>query len=187
MHFAIPYDARMFPSELATSIPSCVLRQWRSQDKAALVRHANNRNVSRHLLDRFPFPYTDADADRWLAIAAGEGDDIHRAIEVDGEAAGGISAMRGGGNARFTAEIGYWLGEAHWGRGVMSATVRAFCGALFAHTDLERIEAGAFAGNTASHRVLEKSGFVRFGVRERYFHKDGAFIDDLMFARLRPR
>ena len=177
----------MFPLELTTEVPFCALRPWRLADKASLVRHANNRNVSRHLLDRFPFPYTEADADRWLAIATAEGPDIHYAIAVDGEAAGGISAMRGSGNARFTAEIGYWLGEAHWGRGAMSATVRAFCDALFAHTDLERIEAGAFAGNTASHRVLAKTGFAQFGVRERYFHKDGAFIDDLMFARLRPR
>lgn len=177
----------MFPRELATEAPRCVLRPWRLEDRASLIRHANNRNVSRHLLDRFPFPYTDAVADRWLAIATAEGTDIHRAIAIDGEAAGGISAMRGSENTRFTAEIGYWIGEAHWGRGAMTATVRAFCDALFAHTDLERIEAGAFAVHIASHRVLEKSGFTRFGVRERYFHKDGAFIDDLMFARLRVR
>ena len=181
------YDAPMLPREIATAVPHCILRPWRLEDKASLIRHANNRNVSRHLLDRFPFPYTDADADRWLGIATAQGNDIHLAVEVDGEAAGGISAMRGSGNARFTAEIGYWLGEAHWGRGIATAAVRAFCAAIFAHTDLERIEAGAFAGNIASQRVLAKSGFTRFGVRERYFHKDGAFIDDVMFALLRSR
>lgn len=177
----------MLPREIATEVPRCVLRPWRLEDKSSLIRHANNRNVSRHLLDRFPFPYTDADADRWLAIATGTSADMHLAIEVDGEAAGGMSAMRGEGNARFSAEIGYWLGEVHWGRGIATATLRAFCAAIFAHTDLERIEAGAFAGNIASQRVLAKAGFTQFAVRERYFHKDGAFIDDVMFARLRPR
>jgi len=169
----------------------CLLRRWSREDRPSLLRHANNPNVSRHLFDRFPYPYTEADADRWLSIAtadvgAAEGD-IHRTIEVDGDAAGGISAMRGRENARYTVEIGYWLGEAHWGRGLATAAVRAFCDAIFAQTDIERIEAGAFAATIASHRVLEKSGFRRFGVRERHYFKDGAFLDDFMFARLRPR
>lgn len=178
-------------NDTASVTSGCLLRRWSREDRPSLLRHANNPNVSRHLFDRFPYPYTEADADRWLEIATatGEraGEDIHRAIEVDGEAVGGISAMRGAGNARFTVEIGYWLGEAHWGRGLATASVRAFCSAIFAQTDIERIEAGAFAANIASHRVLEKSGFRQIGVRERHFFKDGAFIDDFMFARLRPR
>jgi RimJ/RimL family protein N-acetyltransferase len=95
--------------------------------------------------------------------------------------------MRGEANTRFTAEIGYWLGEQHWGRGIATAAVRALCAALLEHTDLERIEAGSFAGNGASIRVLEKAGFEREGVRRRHMFKDGAFIDEVRFAMLRAR
>jgi len=178
----------MIPNEIMTSVAGCRLRRWRAGDRSSLVLHADNPNVSRQLLDRFPSPYTGADADRWLDIAAAEGHDlVHLAIEVDGEASGGISAMRGAENTRFTAEIGYWLGERHWGRGIGTAAVDALCAALFEHTDLERLEAGTFLENRASQRVLEKSGFVREGVRRRHFYKDGRFIDDVMFARLRAR
>jgi RimJ/RimL family protein N-acetyltransferase len=179
----------MIPTRIDIGLPRCALRAWTHRDRAALVRHADNQRVSRTLLDRFPHPYTDADAERWLDLAAAADgiDAIHLAIEVDGEAAGGISAMRGEANTRFTAEIGYWLGEQHWGRGIATAAVRAFCSALLEHTDLERIEAGSFAGNGASIRVLEKAGFEREGVRRRHFHKDGAFIDDVRFALLRAR
>jgi [ribosomal protein S5]-alanine N-acetyltransferase len=177
----------MFPASIDLPLPGHAVRHWAWSDKPALIRHANNRNVSRALFDRFPFPYTEESAERWLAIATSEGPDIHRAITFDGEAIGGISAMRGSENARYCAEIGYWIGEAHWGRGVMTATVIAFCNALFEHTELERIEAGAFITNPASHRVLEKAGFAREGVLRRKFFKDGEFVDDAVYALLRRR
>ena len=177
----------MIPRRFELPLPGYALRPWAWSDKGSLVRHANNRNVSRALFDRFPFPYTEEAAEQWLAIATSEGNDVHLAVVCEDEAVGGISAMRGGGNARFCAEIGYWIGEAHWGRGVMTAAVRAFCDALFAHSDIERIEAGAFMTNPASHRVLEKAGFAREGVLRRKYFKDGAFIDDAVFALLRPR
>jgi [ribosomal protein S5]-alanine N-acetyltransferase len=177
----------MLPERIDIALPRYALRSWAWSDKDALVRHANNRNVSRALFDRFPFPYTAEAAERWLAIATSEGRDLHYAIACGDEAVGGISAMRGSENTRFCAEIGYWIGESHWGRGVMTATVGAFCEALFRDTDLERIEAGAFLTNPASHRVLEKCGFAREGVLRRKFFKDGEFIDDAAYALLRPR
>lgn len=175
----------MFPQRIELTIPGFALRPWAWSDKHSLMRHADNRNVSRALFDRFPFPYTVEAADRWLSIATSETSDIHLAIEHGTEAIGGISAMRGNENARYGAEIGYWIGEAHWGRGVGSAAVRAFCDALFQHTDIERIEAGAFATNPASHRVLEKAGFAREGHLRRKYFKDGEFIDDVLFGLVR--
>jgi ribosomal-protein-alanine N-acetyltransferase len=177
----------MFPTRIELPLPRYALRPWAWSDRDALLSHANNRNVSRALFDRFPFPYTVEAADRWLAIATSEGRDLHYAIACGDEAVGGISAMRGSENARFCAEIGYWIGESHWGRGVMTATVDAFCEALFRSTDIERIEAGAFLTNPASHRVLEKCGFMREGVMRRKFFKDGEFIDDAVYALLRQR
>ncbi|MEY3025522.1 MAG: hypothetical protein RLZZ238_419 [Planctomycetota bacterium] len=173
------------PLPIPTSIARCRLRRWQASDRRSLVRHANDERVSRMLFDRFPFPYTEADADRWLAIATGAGDDLHLAIELDGEAIGGISAVRGGDVQRFTIELGYWLGESHAGRGIMTAAVHALCDALFAHTETERIEAGTFATNPASARVLEKAGFTCEGTRRRAYCKNGKFIDGLAFARVR--
>jgi RimJ/RimL family protein N-acetyltransferase len=172
---------------IALPIAHCALRAWRDADLRSLQRHADNRNVSRALFDRFPFPYTERDAERWIAIAtAAEPDqDVHLAITVHDEAVGGMSAMRGRENARFTAEVGYWLGEEHWGRGIGTAALAAFAAELFRHTDLERLEAGVFTSNHASMRVLEKAGFTCEGVRRRMFFKHGVFEDDAMYALLR--
>ena len=98
----------------------CVLRRWRAKDIGSLVRHANNMNVSRYLRDRFPYPYTRKDARAFLAVATGAGtDDTKLAIDVDGEAVGGIGVIVGSDVERFSAEVGYWLGEPFWGRGIV--------------------------------------------------------------------
>jgi RimJ/RimL family protein N-acetyltransferase len=159
----------MNPLAIRTSIDRCVLREWRETDIASLARHANNRNVSRFLLDQFPFPYTERDARDWIATATTTLETAHGkhlAIEIEGEAAGGIGAAFGDGNARATAAIGYWIGEAHWGGGIATAAVRAFAEHLLAEhtvgpTAIERLEATVFANNPASIRVLEKAGFAR--------------------------
>ena len=161
----------MNPLAIRTSIDRCVLREWRETDIASLARHANNLNVSRFLLDQFPFPYTERDARDWIATAtakakATETHGMHLAIEIEGEAAGGIGAAFGEGNARATAAIGYWIGEAHWGGGIATAAVRAFAEHLLAEhtvgpTAIDRLEATVFANNPASIRVLAKAGFAR--------------------------
>jgi len=145
------------------ALAGCVLREWRETDVASLARHANNRNVSRFLLDRFPFPYTERDARDWIATATAlaPAHGVHLAIEIDGEAAGGIGAAFGDGDAHATAAIGYWIGEAHWGRGIATAAVRAFAEHVLAEHAIERLEATVFANNPASMRVLAKAGFVR--------------------------
>src|SRR5690606_7656580 len=107
-------------------LTGALVRPWRWGDEASLVRHANNRKVWRNLLDTFPHPYTEADAREWLERrATPEAPVTNFAIEVDGEAAGGIGLRLGEDVARRSAEIGYWLGEAHWGRGIATEAVRA--------------------------------------------------------------
>ena len=95
----------------------CVLRPWREGDEPSLVRHANNYEVWRRLRDRFPHPYTHADAEQWIAFVQRQDPHTQFAIEVRGEATGGIGLEVGSDIERRTAEIGYWLGEAFWGRG----------------------------------------------------------------------
>jgi RimJ/RimL family protein N-acetyltransferase len=163
----------------------CVLRPWRDGDQAALVRHANNRKVWIHLRDRFPHPYTDADADAWIGLSSVLLPDTQFAIEVQGEAAGGIGLDIGQDVHRRSAEVGYWLGEAFWGRGVATEALAAVTELGFAKFDLCRIYACVFEGNPGSVRVLEKAGYAFEGRLRKSVTKAGRTIDQLMYAVVR--
>ncbi len=161
----------------------CVLRPWSEGDEPSLVRHADNYEVWRRLRDRFPHPYTRADAERWIAFAQRQEPQTHFAIEVDGEAVGGIGLEPGSDIERCSAEIGYWLGETFWGRGIITAAVRAVTCYGFETLGLTRIFAVPFANSSASIRVLEKCGYVREGVMRRSAIKEGVVLDQLLYAR----
>jgi ribosomal-protein-alanine N-acetyltransferase len=169
---------------LATDIRGCVLRPWAPADKASLIANANNRNVWRNLADVFPHPYTEADADAWLRSAGPPGRHLSFAIERDGLAVGGIGARAGDGIFARTAHFGYWLGEAHWGHGIMTAAGRAMLGHLRGDGRFARLEAPVFEWNPASMRVLEKLGFVREALLRDSVTKDGQLIDSVLFAYL---
>lgn len=163
----------------------CLVRDWRPDDKAALLRIANNREVWRNLSHRFPHPYTEADADFWFGLMARDPRPTHWAIEVDGAVAGGIGVDPGEGIFAKTARFGYWLGEPFWGRGIMTSAVRATSDYILDHFDLVRLESPVFEWNPASMRVLEKSGFVRECIQRRSIYKDGEIIDAVLFVRIR--
>jgi RimJ/RimL family protein N-acetyltransferase len=167
---------------LPTALPSCILRPWALTDKESLIRNANNRNVWRNLTESFPHPYTEGDATKWLAFARDCGRDLHLAIDLAGVAIGGIGAIAGKGVACRTCQFGYWLGEAHWGKGIATAAASAFARHLAEHRLFARLEAPVFQWNAASMRVLEKVGFSREGVLRQSVTKDGQLIDSVMYA-----
>ena len=169
--------------ELATSLPGCALRPWRAADRDNLVLHANQRQVWRNLTDSFPHPYTVQDADGWLALCAEPGRSVHLAITVDDAAVGGIGAIAGSGVGCATADFGYWLGQAVWGRGIATAAARSLAGQLLNAGTFARLQATVFAWNPASMRVLEKAGFVREGLLRHSVTKDGCLIDSVLYAR----
>src|SRR4051794_23231026 len=103
----------------------CDLRPWQQGDAPSLVRHANDPAVAAHLRDRFPHPYTPADAEEWLTFATAASPPTSFAIEVGGEAVGGAGLILGTDIQRCSAELGYWLGRTFWGRGIVTAAVRA--------------------------------------------------------------
>lgn len=160
----------------------CVVRDWSPHDKADLVRHANNRNVWRNLTHTFPHPYAEADADEWLATVAVMPEPTHWAIEVDGHAVGGIGVSIGEGVFAKRGDLGYWLGEPYWGRGIMTAAVSVVAPYAMDRFGLCRLEAAVFAWNPASMRVLERCGFVREGVSAAGVFKDGQLIDEVDYA-----
>ena len=162
------------------------LRPWRRGDEASLVRHANNRNVSRNMRDRFPYPYTTADAEAWISRVAGQSPATSFAIVVEGAAVGGVGVELGTDVFRRSAEIGYWLGEPFWGRGIATEVLRAVTAYAFEHFDICRLEAGVFSWNPASARVLEKVGYTLEGRARLAVTKDGRTGDRLLYALLRP-
>lgn len=164
----------------------CTVRPWADADRAALVRHADDREIWRNLRDRFPHPYTPEAAKQWLAYLAQSDPLTHFAIEVDGAAVGGIGFEIGQDVHRRSAEIGYWLGRTAWGRGIATEAVRAVTAWAFAHHDLCRLEAHVFDWNPASLRVLEKAGYTCEARHRRAVTKDGATTDLIVYAALRP-
>lgn len=169
-------------SRVRLPLATCVVRDWTTDDHDALVRHANSRNVWIHLRDRFPHPYTDTHAHEFLAHVAQQTPATAWAIEVDGAAAGGIGIVQSTDVERVSAEIGYWLGEPFWGRGIMTDVLRAVTAETFARSELQRIFALPFAHNHGSVRVLEKAGYVLEGRMRQSAIKEGVICDQLMYA-----
>jgi len=161
------------------------LRAWRRGDEASLVRHADNRRVSATLGDRFPYPYTLAAAKEWIAAAASQDPTVHFAIEVDGEAAGGIGLELQHDIWKRCGVVGFWLGEAHWGRGIATAALCALTAHAFATFDVCRLQAYVFDGNAASGRVLEKAGYALEARLRQAATKDGRTFDLLEYALVR--
>jgi RimJ/RimL family protein N-acetyltransferase len=162
-----------------------VIRSWRPDDVASLVRHANNRRVWRNLRDRFPHPYTVSDAEQWIRQATRATPQTHFAIAIGGEAAGGIGLDLQTDVFRRSAEIGIWLGEAYWGRGIGTEVIRALTDFAFASFDLCRVYAGVFEWNPASMRMLEKAGYSLEGRLRKSVTKDGQTIDQMLYAVVR--
>jgi RimJ/RimL family protein N-acetyltransferase len=166
-------------------LKTCTVRSWEWRDREAIVRHANNRNVSINLRDRFPYPYTDRDARNWLEAVVDAESETNFAIDVAGEAVGGIGYTMQYDVDRRSAEIGYWLGEEFWGRGIATEALIAVTEHAFANHDLCRLYAHVFDWNPASARVLEKAGYAFEGRLRKSVTKEGQTIDQLMYAMIR--
>lgn len=162
----------------------CIVRHWRMADAEALVRHADNVNVARQLRDRFPHPYTRANASIFLKAATSAAEPSNLAIEVEGEAAGAIGYVPGMDVERYSAEIGYWLGESYWGRGIASEALLLVTDYVFTTANLLRLFALPFADNLASARVLEKAGYVREAILRSSSVKYGQPRDQILYAKV---
>lgn len=161
------------------------LRAWCMDDIDSLVRHANDPLVSRSLGHHFPYPYTHEDARIFISQALHLPDKRRYAIEINGEASGGIGVRPGEGMERHSAELGYWLGRAYWNEGIVSAAVAAVVPLALRELRLYRLQARVLADNPASMRVLEKCGFVHEATLHRLAVKDDRVLDMLIYAMVR--
>ena len=162
-----------------------VIRDWRIDDAPSIAKYANNRKIWINLRDGFPYPYQLPDAENFLSKVARQNPRTIFAIANDKEAIGSIGLKLGEDVHRFTAEMGYWLAEPFWNKGIMSEVVSRFADFAFEKFELNRIFAEPYLGNTASARVLEKAGFLLEGTLRASVFKDGKVLDQFLYAKIR--
>ena len=158
------------------------LRPWASTDLDSLVRHANNSDIAKFMTDGFPHPYTEENGKAFIAFATKD-DPIHIfAIDIEGEAIGGIGIHPQADVQRKNAELGYWLAEPFWGKGIITNAIKQMIEFGFKTYDINRIFARPYGTNIGSQKVLEKARFVLEGRFEKTIFKNGEFLDELVYA-----
>ena len=163
-------------------LKSCDVRSWLVSDVDSLVRHANNHKIWINLRDAFPHPYTKRDAQEYIRGVRQRTPETTFAMSVHDEAVGSIGFVLHQDVERVSAEIGYWLAEPFWGRGITTeALVAVTQYAIDAHR-LTRVYAVPFAWNAASCQVLQKAGYVLEARLRRSCIKNGEVTDQMQYA-----
>ncbi len=166
---------------------TCKIRKWNLSDAKDLAAALSNKKVQNNLRDGLPYPYTEQDGIDFISamLAADENETFAFAITVDDKAIGSIGVFRQGNIHRQTAELGYYVAEEYWGRGIMTDAVKQICAYVFDNSDIIRIYAEPFVYNAASCRVLEKAGFQYEGTLRSNAVKNEKVIDMKMYALLK--
>ena len=165
-----------------------ILRSWQLTDKASLAEHANNIHVWNNLRDYFPHPYTEDDGELFIRMVLNKpAPVIDFAIDVNGKAVGGIGIILNKDVERISAEMGYWLGEDYWNKGIMSQAIKQMSEYVFANCSIIKLYATPFSFNLASMRVLEKAGFVKEGILRQAAIKNGKVIDLHYYGLIKNR
>lgn len=165
-------------------LESFQIRNYKINDTEALLKYANNWNVSINLRDGFPYPYTIQDAADWIDFTIHQNPQTNFAIAAK-ELIGGIGITLQSDVHRKSAEIGYWLGEPFWGKGIITKALCEMTRYAFDNFDLIRLFAYVFETNPASMRVLEKAGYKMEGRLRKSVVKDGQILDQMVYAILK--
>lgn len=163
-------------------IDDVIIRDWRMTDAPSIAKYANNRKIWRNLRDGFPNPYSLCDAERFLYRVTKMDPRTMFAIATKTEAIGGIGLTLGKDVHRYTAEMGYWLAEPYWGKGIMTKAVKSLTAYAIHDLKLHRVYAEPYANNGASAKVLEKAGFICEGVLRSNVLKDGQILDQRLYS-----
>ncbi len=161
-----------------SQINSFKLRKWQLSDKTSLAENANNIHIWNNLRDYFPHPYTEEDGEQFIRMVLEKPNPVTDfAIEVDGKAVGGIGIVLQSDVERITVEMGYWLGENYWNKGIMTQAVKEMSTYVFENFPVHKIFAPVFEFNLASQKVLEKAGFEKEVILKQAAIKNGKIID----------
>jgi len=163
---------------------SCIIRQWRIEDALDLAKALNNKKIQDNLRDGLPYPYTIEDAEEFIKamLAADKETTYPFAIVSDSAVVGSIGVFRCSNIHYRTAEMGYYVAESHWGRGIGTEIVKQTSNYIFENTDIIRIFAEPFSTNAASCRILEKAGFQFEGTLHKNAIKNGKAVNMKMYA-----
>ena len=163
------------------------IRKWQKTDAPELAKALFNKKVQDNLRDGLPYPYTEENALEYIESIqkADENDVFVFAVVADGKVVGNVGVERQKNVHRLTAELGYYLDEEYWGKGIMTEAVKELCAYVFDVSDIVRIFAVTYADNVASCRVLEKAGFLSEGVLKKAAIKNGVIKDLKTYALLR--
>ena len=163
---------------------SVVLRPWQKQDAQELASIDNNRNIWNNVRDALPSPYTVMDAMQWIAHVNGQQPVLNFAIVYQGNIVGSIGCVPKQDVSRKSVEIGYFVGESYWGKGIASRAVQLLNDFITTRLDVVRIDAHVFAQNKASMKVLLKNGFYLEAIHRKAAIKNNQFLDDYVWAKL---
>ncbi len=156
------------------------LRPWTTDDLESVSKNANNLNITKFMSDGFP-----NSIDKWksfIEYASKDKSILYLAIEINGQAVGGIGVSPKKDIMRKNAELGYWLSEDYWGHGIITRAINEIVDLAFDRFDIDRIYATPFETNIASHKALEKSGFKLEARFEKIVIKNGELLDELVYA-----
>jgi [ribosomal protein S5]-alanine N-acetyltransferase len=163
------------------------LRKWTMDDLDNLLKYANNSNIANNMTDGFPHPYRRENGIAFIEMTEKENPRKILAITLDDKAIGSIGVFPLNDIFRKSAEMGYWLAEPYWGKGIVAEAVKQMIDYGFASWDIDRIFARPFGRNKASQRVLEKTGFVLEGRYEKTIIKNEKYEDELVYAVRRKK
>jgi RimJ/RimL family protein N-acetyltransferase len=159
-----------------------IIRDWQMEDAPSIAKYANNRKIWMNLRDAFPHPYSLQNAKSFISRAIESDPTTVFAIATQSKAIGSIGLILGKDVHRFTAEIGYWLAESFWGKGIMTQAVKSLTAYAIRELKLQRIFAEPYTTNLASARVLEKAGFICEGILRSNVFKDGKVLDQFLYS-----
>ena len=159
-------------------------REWQKTDIQDLLKMINNHKITDNMRDGIPIPYTEKDAEEFLInLKNAEKDSQYVfAITFNNKIVGNIGVYRKTNIYRFSAELGYYIAEPYWNKGIATEAIKQVCDFIFTNTDIVRILADPFDYNIASCRALEKAGFKFEGLLQKNAFKNGRFIDMKLYA-----
>lgn len=162
-----------------------IIRKFREEDALSLAKYANNRKIWKNLRNTFPSPYTKEDALDWIRLNQKMKQPISFALVLNNECIGSVGFRPRSDVYIKSQELGYWLGEPFWGKGIMSKAVKFMADRALERFDIVRLEAHVYSWNLGSMRVVEKAGFYREAVLKQRIFKDGEIGDEHIFVRFK--